>query len=57
VRNEAILKKLNDVQLSTKAMADFRIGMAIDSGLFANAAWGDAPSLHQSHKGLSQLQG
>ena len=42
VRNEAILKKLNDVQLSTKAMADFRIGMAIDSGLFANAAWGDA---------------
>ena len=40
-RNEKILHNLKDVQLSTKAMADFRIGKAIDSGIFTNAIWGD----------------
>ena len=41
-RNEKILRKLRNVQISTKSMADFRIAMAIDAGIFTNASWGDA---------------
>ena len=41
-RNEKILRNLRDVQVSTKSMADFRIGKALESGILANASWGDA---------------
>ena len=41
-RNESILRKLKDVQVSSKNMADFKIGKAVDSGALSGSSWGDA---------------